>query len=407
MLEESHFEQSSAAESEPVEAADTPQEKGNQEGKSVTADLMGVWNRLYTGAVAVAKSRSNSSAADPAKEQQQEVEKQEEDGTTGAERKSESSGRNYWESAQTMLRTGASSIQKYSAQVATATRTAAESALQTVQQSTVYNNARSTLGELEARLHSPAENLNKLADGLAYENLQQEEGAIELSIPPTAAHSQMSVVPRNCTIQWKFCIKSNDLGFAVRRRVQEMGGAVEEDIHELKRYTAGEIVTGEWKSDGDKDNALVFVWDNKHSRIRPKTFVYKVKIYPPGTEPRIRGASSSPPPSNLVQTQTQVETVKASAETKTETLLDIPAHSEPEQKQEEDRKPAAPLLLNVDTNNDVHDDGDDEEEEVSLAEISLPRDQDDKNEDVNSDEHSNPDEHEAEAGENEVDDDEA
>jgi hypothetical protein len=186
-----------------------------------------------------------------------------------------------------MLRTSTSSLQKYSAQVATATRTAAESAYHTVsvQSSAMYNTAKSTLdnleaklGDLEAKLHSPAENLTRLADGLAYDNLVQEEGAIELSIPPTAVHSQMSVVPHNCTIQWKFCIKSKDLGFAVRRRVQEMGGAVEEDIHELQRYQAGEMVTGDWKADDGKDHALVFVWDNKHSRIRPKTFVYKVRV---------------------------------------------------------------------------------------------------------------------------------
>src|SRR5690554_6858471 len=176
MLEESQMEGPGSAEIEADKQSTTEngEEKEQIERKSLSAELiaqgLGAWNKLYTSTVG--KSRSSSVTSEQAAKTEE---------VDSTDEKSENSSNDYWTSAQNMLRTGASSIQKYSAQAAVATRTAAEAAYETVsvQSAVAYDAARSTLGNLEARMHSPADNLNKLTDGLHYDNLKQEEGAIE------------------------------------------------------------------------------------------------------------------------------------------------------------------------------------------------------------------------------------
>ncbi|CAM9428057.1 unnamed protein product, partial [Ectocarpus sp. 8 AP-2014] len=63
----------------------------------------------------------------------------------------------------------------------------------------------------------------------------RREGGTGLLVPRGKQLSQAFIVAPGCCLCWEFRVKDYDLGFALRRRFQKMGGSTEEDIFELKR----------------------------------------------------------------------------------------------------------------------------------------------------------------------------
>ncbi|CAM9526359.1 unnamed protein product, partial [Ectocarpus sp. 4 AP-2014] len=94
-------------------------------------------------------------------------------------------------------------------------------------------------------------------------------------------------VAPGCCLCWEFRVKDYDLGFALRRRFQGMGGSTEEDIFEFKRYSSGETFQGRWTADSDSNApaVVIMVWDNSYSCLRPKTLAYKAQVNRPGIDP--------------------------------------------------------------------------------------------------------------------------
>lgn len=73
------------------------------------------------------------------------------------------------------------------------------------------------------------------------------------------------------------------MSFALKLRVQEMGGAVEHDLENEQRVAAGEYFVGERKAIDFEDRHIVMLLDNRSlpRGLRAKTISYKVTIAAP------------------------------------------------------------------------------------------------------------------------------
>ncbi|CAM9924270.1 unnamed protein product [Ectocarpus fasciculatus] len=123
----------------------------------------------------------------------------------------------------------------------------------------------------------------------------RREGATGLLVPRGKQLSQAFIVAPGCCLCWEFRVKDHDLGFALRRRFQGMGGSTEEDIFELKRQACSlDTFQGRWTADSDRNApaVVIMVWDNSYSCLRPKTLAYKAQVNRPGIDP----AAPPPPP---------------------------------------------------------------------------------------------------------------
>lgn len=83
------------------------------------------------------------------------------------------------------------------------------------------------------------------------------------------------LVPKNNAIAWKVMVKSFDIGFAVKLRIQELGGAVEQDLEPPARIEATNILTGGRRAVAF-DRYILLEFDNTYSRFRSKTVAYQL-----------------------------------------------------------------------------------------------------------------------------------
>lgn len=98
------------------------------------------------------------------------------------------------------------------------------------------------------------------------------QGAEEISVPARTEHTCCYHVSKGSTLRWTFRVKDNDIGFGVRMRIQEYGGAREEDVLATDRYDSTDTISGSWVA--DEDRTMVLVFDNKYSKLRSKTVAY-------------------------------------------------------------------------------------------------------------------------------------
>merc|ERR1712032_955815 len=105
-------------------------------------------------------------------------------------------------------------------------------------------------------------------------------------------------VTNGSTLRWTFCVKDHDIGFGVRMRIQEWGGAREEEVLATERYDSTDTISGSWVA--DEDRTVVLAFDNRYSKLRSKTVAYivgteKPPIYvePPSEAQRSEPAAAS------------------------------------------------------------------------------------------------------------------
>ena len=101
----------------------------------------------------------------------------------------------------------------------------------------------------------------------------------ELVVPARTAATSSFVVPAGALLQWRFRVAAQDLGFALRVRMQGDGGATEVDVFSVQRYASGVTVQGAWSP--TVDSQLIMVWDNTYSYLREKMVAFQTAVHRP------------------------------------------------------------------------------------------------------------------------------
>ena len=81
-----------------------------------------------------------------------------------------------------------------------------------------------------------------------YDNFAKAPGTIEITIAAGSVNQTPFFVPRGRAIVWKVLVKTLDVAFSMKLRVQELGGAVEHELDGEQKITAGEFFVGEKKA---------------------------------------------------------------------------------------------------------------------------------------------------------------
>lgn len=98
------------------------------------------------------------------------------------------------------------------------------------------------------------------------------QGAEEITVPARNEHTCCFHVSKGATLRWTFRVKDHDIGFGVRMRVQQWGGAREDEVLAVERYDNSDTISGSWVA--DEDRTMVLVFDNRYSKLRSKTVAY-------------------------------------------------------------------------------------------------------------------------------------
>lgn len=101
----------------------------------------------------------------------------------------------------------------------------------------------------------------------------------ELVVPARTEATSSFVVPAGAVLQWRFRVAAQDLGFALRVRMQGDGGATEVDVFGVQRYMSGMTVQGAWSP--TTDSQLIMVWDNSYSYLREKKVAFQTAVHRP------------------------------------------------------------------------------------------------------------------------------
>eukprot|EP00397_Hematodinium_sp_SG-2012_P021018 GEMP01021688.1.p1 GENE.GEMP01021688.1~~GEMP01021688.1.p1 ORF type:complete len:313 (+),score=95.06 GEMP01021688.1:47-985(+) len=102
------------------------------------------------------------------------------------------------------------------------------------------------------------------------------KGAEEMTVPARNEHTTAYLVPKGTLLRWTFRVMQYDLGFGVRMRVMQDGGAVENVVLPVERFDDQETVSGSWMA--EEDRTMILVFDNSYSKLRGKTVAYMVGI---------------------------------------------------------------------------------------------------------------------------------
>ena len=113
-----------------------------------------------------------------------------------------------------------------------------------------------------------------------YDSFNKEEKTIEITVNAGTFAQIPFFVPKGRAIVWKILVKTLDIGLSFKLRVQELGGAIEHDLEYERKVMAGEYCVGDRK-EMNEDRHIVMILNNKLSKLRNKTLVYKVTIAQP------------------------------------------------------------------------------------------------------------------------------
>lgn len=84
-------------------------------------------------------------------------------------------------------------------------------------------------------------------------------------------------IPTGKAVCWRVLVKAFDINFSVKLRVQEMGGAVEQDLEPTVRLACGEILVGGRKA-ANFERHILLDFDNSFSKLRSKIVVYQMLL---------------------------------------------------------------------------------------------------------------------------------
>jgi hypothetical protein len=112
-----------------------------------------------------------------------------------------------------------------------------------------------------------------------YKKFKKENGTIEITIPAGVVNKIPFFVPKGKSIMWSTAISEYDINFSVAVRVQEMGGAVEQEVEPTTKLFADDntIAIG-YRKACDIDRYLLFIFDNGYSKLRSKNVLYKIAV---------------------------------------------------------------------------------------------------------------------------------
>ena len=113
-----------------------------------------------------------------------------------------------------------------------------------------------------------------------YDSFNKKEKTIEITVNAGTFAQIPFFVPKGRAIVWKILVKTLDIGLSFKLRVQELGGAIEHDLEYERKVMAGEYCVGDRK-ETTEDRHIVMILNNKLSKLRNKTLVYKVTIAQP------------------------------------------------------------------------------------------------------------------------------
>ena len=113
-----------------------------------------------------------------------------------------------------------------------------------------------------------------------YDSFNKEEKTIEITVNAGTFAQIPFFVPKGRAIVWKILVKTLDIGLSFKLRVQELGGAIEHDLEYERKVMAGEYCVGDRK-EMNEDRHIVMILNNKLSKLRNKTLIYKVTIAQP------------------------------------------------------------------------------------------------------------------------------
>ncbi len=120
---------------------------------------------------------------------------------------------------------------------------------------------------------------NQTFPGDQYKKLSKENGSIEIIIAAGVVNKIPFFVPKGKSIMWSTAIKQYDINFSVAVRVQEMGGAIEQEVEPVtKLYADDNTVAIGYRKSCDIDRYLLFIFDNSYSKLRSKNILYKITV---------------------------------------------------------------------------------------------------------------------------------
>jgi len=112
----------------------------------------------------------------------------------------------------------------------------------------------------------------------AYQMFAKEGSSVEININAGCITSIPFFVPKGKAIVWKVLMKGLEINFGVKLRVQEVGGAVEHDMEDAKKITAGEFIIGDRKCLDYEDRRIALILDNSQGKLWGKTLTYRVNV---------------------------------------------------------------------------------------------------------------------------------
>jgi hypothetical protein len=110
-----------------------------------------------------------------------------------------------------------------------------------------------------------------------YKKFASEEDSREIQVPANTSTKVPFVIPKGKAMVWRILIENYDIGFSVKVRVQELGGAVENEIENWCKCFAGDIVIGGRKA-AAIDRQILLEFDNTYSKMRSKTLSYQMLV---------------------------------------------------------------------------------------------------------------------------------
>ena len=120
---------------------------------------------------------------------------------------------------------------------------------------------------------------NPTYPGDHYKKLSKENGSIEIIIAAGVVNKIPFFVPKGKSIMWSTAIKQYDINFSVAVRVQELGGAIEQEVEPVtKLYADDNTVAVGYRKSCDIDRYLLFIFDNGYSKLRSKSVLYKIAV---------------------------------------------------------------------------------------------------------------------------------
>jgi len=122
------------------------------------------------------------------------------------------------------------------------------------------------------------------------------KGAEEINVPRRSTHTFPVLVNPGHTLSWIFRCKDHDIGFAIRTRIMQDGGSVEQDVMPVERCSCEDTVDGHWTNESSSTKQMILAFDNTYSLMRGKTVAFMVGTgLAPPQSPKVAAAKVEEP----------------------------------------------------------------------------------------------------------------